>query len=145
MGYTFSVKPWFERVADRSTLPEFQVATIRVDDPSLLTESYDVDSGAYTSSGDATIYTGRARIIGARWGVNAGGESQANATTLAAVTIQVPRTAFSRVKRGCKVFVMASPGNPVLTGYVFTVTSDLQGSSAAARTFEAALDVDASV
>ena len=50
-----------------------------------------------------------------------------------------------RVRRSCKVFVEQAPRNPSLTGRVFNITSDIQGSSAASRTFEAFADIDAEV
>lgn len=146
MAYSFGAKPWFEQVADTSTRPEYQTAVIRIEDPSLVTSDYDIETGEYTDVGDPVIYPqtgedGRARVIGVRWGVHTGGESQANSTSISAIRVQIPRGAVSRVKRGCKVYVESAP-NPVLQGYVFTVTSDMQGSSDAARTFECALDID---
>lgn len=146
MAYSFKTA-WNDAIAEVSTREEFQTARIRIEDPSLLTQSdYDIETGEWTIVGDPVIYpvgdeTGQARIIGVRWGVQSGGESQANATTISAIRVQVPQHAVGRVKKGCKVFVESAP-NTVLQGYVFTVTSDMQGSSDAARTFECALDID---
>ena len=146
MAYSFKTT-WNDAIAEVSTREEFQTARIRIEDPSLLTQSdYDIETGEWTIIGDPVIYpvgdeTGQARIIGVRWGVQSGGESQANATTISAIRVQVPQHAVGRVKKGCKVFVGSAP-NTVLQGYVFTVTSDMQGSSDAARTFECALDID---
>ena len=156
MGYKFDTLTWNKRIAAKTGDRKYQVADIRIEDPSLLTEDYDVDTNTSTFSGESTIYEGQARIIGVRWGVQSGGESQANATTITAIRIQIPNPAgfsedeanlglFPRVNRGCKVFVTDSPENPVLTRYIFAITSDMQGSSAATRTFEAALDGDVSV
>lgn len=147
MAYSFAVADWPDEIAEVSTQPQFQRAIIRILDPALLTEDdYDIDTGVWTTDGDAVIYPvgdedGRARVIGVRWGVQSGGESQANATTLSAIRVQIPQRAVGRVKKGCKVFVESAP-NLVLESYIFTVTSDMQGSSAAARTFECALDID---
>lgn len=140
MAVSFA-KPFYEIIAETSTRPEYQTAIIRIEGPSLVTSTYDIETGEYTNVGDPVIYSGQARVIGVRWGVHTGGESQANATTISAVRVQIPRGGVSRVKRGCKVYVESAP-NPVLQGYVFTVTSDMQGSSDAARTFECALDID---
>lgn len=146
MAYSFKTT-WNDAIAEVSTREEYQTARIRIEDPSLLTQSdYDIETGQWTLEGNPLVYplageNGQARIIGVRWGVQSGGEAQANATTISAIRIQVPRGAVGRVKKGCKVFVQAAP-NPVLIGYVFTVSSDMQGASDAARTFECALDID---
>lgn len=146
MAYSFG-KKWNDAISDVSTLPEFQTARIRIEDPSLLTKVYDIETATWVITGDAQVYPtgseiGQARIIGVRWGVQSGGESQANATTITAVRIQVPQHAVGRIKRGLKVFVDEAPDNPTLKNFGFTITSDMQGSSAAARTFECALDLD---
>ena len=168
MGYKFDTLTWNKRIATKTGNRKYQVADIRIEDPSLLTEVYDVETNTSTFTGESTVYEGPARIIGVRWGVQPGGESQANATTITAIRIQIPNDTgfedegygeidygeepyggnlglFPRVNRGCKVFVAASPENPVLTRYIFAITSDMQGSSAATRTFEAALDGDVSL
>lgn len=146
MAYSFK-RHWSDLIADVSTQPQYQTARIRIEDPSQLVSDYDVDTADWTITGDSLVYpvgdeNGQARIIGVRWGVQSGGESQANATTVTAIRIQVPQFAVGRVKRGLKVHVVDSPKNPTLTNFVFTVNSDMQGSSAAARTFECTLDLD---
>lgn len=150
MVYSFAVDNWADEIAEVSTQPRYQRAIIRIEDSSLLTQSdYDIETGEWTVEGDPVIYPvgdedGRARIIGVRWGVQSGGESQANATTISAIRVQIPQHAVGRVKKGCKVFVESAP-NLVLSSYIFTVTSDMQGSSPAARTFECSLDIDVQV
>lgn len=150
MAYSFAVNNWADEIAKVSTQPQYQRAIIRIEDSSLLTQSdYDLETGEWTLEGDPVIYPvgdedGRARIIGVRWGVQSGGESQANATTISAIRVQIPQHAVGRVKKGCKVFVESAP-NLVLSSYIFTVTSDMQGSSPAARTFECSLDIDVKV
>lgn len=147
MAYQFPVYDSLaDSIAEKSGSPRFQRARIRIEDPSLVTSVYDVETAEWTITGDPVIYpvgdeNGQARIIGVRWGVQSGGESQANATTISAIRVQIPQHAVGRVKKGCKVFVESAP-NDVLTNYIFTVTSDMQGSSAATRTFECALDID---
>lgn len=143
MAVSFATTNWADPIAAISTRPEFQTARIRIEDPSLLTQSdYNFETGQWTFAGDPVVYSGQARIIGVRWGVFSGGEAQANATTLAAVRIQVPQHGTERIKRGLRVFVESSPNNPALTSYMLTITSDLQGSNSAARTFECGLDMD---
>lgn len=143
MAYSFAVDNWPDEIAEVSTQPTFQRAVIRIEDESLLTKKeYDIETGEWTFEGDPVVYEGQARVIGVRWGVQSGGESQANATTVSAIRVQVPQHAVGRVKKGCKVFVESAP-NLVLSSYLFTVTSDMQGSSPASRTFECSLDIDA--
>ena len=146
MAYRFKTD-WNDAIAEVSTREEFQTARIRIEDPSLLVRDYNVSTGKWTITGNSRIYplgdeNGQARIISVRWGVQSGGESQANATTVSAIRIQVPQHVVGRVKRGLKVHVTSSPENPSLTNFVFTVNSDMQGSAAAARTFECSLDLD---
>lgn len=141
-------KPWTTEIASISTQPLFQNAVIRIEDPELVTRDYNIDTATWSYVGDPVVYPvgdedGRARIIFPRAGVFSGGESQANATTINAVRIQVPHEVFRRIKRGLKVFVEECDENPSLIGRLFAITSDLQGSNSAARTFEASADVDA--
>lgn len=144
--YSFEQGDWTDPIVAVSTQPRFQRSRIRIEDYSLIEQGeYDVESGTYPEPvGNPVVYEGQARLIGIRWGTFTGGESQANATTLSAIRVQIPKTdeTTERVKRGCKIFVLDSPNNPALNGLILTITSDLQGSSAAARTFEAALDAD---
>lgn len=148
MAYVFSeYANWADEIAEVSELPEFQTAKIRIVDPNLITRDYDEETATWTITGDGVIYNDRARIIPVRWGVHSGGESQANATTLSAMRVQIPRTLATdiRVNKGFRVFVEESPYNLSLVDRMFSVTSDLQGSSSASRTFECMADVDASV
>lgn len=149
MAYQFNEGSWANEVAEESTKPQYQQARVEIHDPSLQTRTYDVDTAKWTITGDSKVYPvgdedGRARLIGVRWGVFSGGESQANATTLTAVRLQIPQHAVGRVKRGMTVKVLSAP-NPVLKEYSIKITSDLQGSSDAARTFECAIDMDSKV
>ncbi len=145
MAYQFP-ETFADEIAEVSTLPEYQTARVRIEDPSQVTKTYDVDTATWIITGEPVIYPvgdedGRARLIGVRWGVFSGGESQANSATISAVRLQIPQHALGRVKKGCKVFVESAP-NVALESLIFTVTSDLQGASAASRTFELALDGD---
>lgn len=137
-------KDWAQAVADISTREEFQTATVRLEDPDLLIPDgeWSVDTGEPDYTGDPVIYEGRARIIGVRWGVESGGESQANAKTIKAIRIQFPYQAVGRVRKGFILYVTECERNPVLTQYLFTGASDIQGSSAAARTIEFYVDSD---
>lgn len=152
MAYSFETENWTDPIAEESEKEEYQTAKIRIVNPNLIQKDYDEDTNIWTIVGDGVIYPvgdqdGRARIIPVRWGVHSGGESQANATTLSAMRVQIPRTVATdiRVNKGFKVFVDESPHNLSLENRIFAVTSDLQGSSSASRTFECMADVDAQV
>lgn len=138
---------WTDAIRRVSEQARFQTSVIRIEDPSLVVPGeYDPDTGEYGDDvGDPVLYTGQARIIPVRDGNFTRGEDQANATTLVPIRIQIPRDASTdiRIRRGCKVFVESAPDALHLTDRLFTISSDLQGSSAGARTFEAMADVDA--
>lgn len=151
MAYSFAGENWADEISAESSKSEYQQAVIRIFDKSqaTLVSEYDIKTGLGPIYEGGDLYPlgdedGRARIIGVRWGVQSGGESQANATTISAIRVQIPQHAVGRVKKGCKVFVESAP-NLVLSSYIFTVTSDMQGSSAASRTFECSLDIDVQV
>lgn len=139
-------KSWADEIASISTSEEYQTATVRLEDPDLLTvdEPWDVDTNTETFEGDPVVYEGQARIIGVRWGVESGGESQANAKTLKAIRVQFPYKAVDRVRKGFPLYVTECERNPVLKDYVFIAGSDFQGSTAASRTIEFYLDGDSS-
>lgn len=138
---------WTDAVRAISERPEFQTSVIRIEDPSLVTEGeYDPVTNTWgESSGDPVLYEGQARIIPVRDGSFTANDNQANPTTLVPIRVQIPRDASTdiRIRRGCKVFVVSAPDALHLTDRLFTISSDLQGSSAGARTFEAMADVDA--
>ena len=159
---------WAADIARISTRPEFQNATIRIEDPSLIEPVLNnAGQWVYPEGQTPVVYEGRARIIGIRWGVSTGGEGRSNADTETAIRIQLPRTypvpevpygdgeygdglyggvavpgAFMRFRKGLPVYVTECEQNPVLEQYIFRLTSDMQGSSAASRTLEAALSSD---
>lgn len=147
MAYKFADN-WADEIAEVTESEEYQTATVRIKDPSLAVTpaGYNEATATWTpSTGSQVIYEGRARIIGVRWGVFSGGESQANSTTLKSVRVQVPFSELpERVKRGCLVYIASSPDNLALEGLILKVTSDFQGSSAASRTFECGMDQDVS-
>lgn len=152
MAYSFS-SDWAQEVADISTLPEFQTARVRIEDWSGVVTERDLETNELVIiSGDPVIYEGRARVIGVNRGAFHSGEGQANATTLVAVRVQLPRedangnpTADLRVRKGAILYVTEAPRQPVLTEYVYTATTDFQGASSAARTLEFSVDLDSAV
>lgn len=137
---------WPDIIAEISTRPEFQNATVRLEDPSLLIAdpNYDpLEDDEPTYTGDPVVYEGRARLIGINRG-NENGE-QANEKTIKTVRVQFPQNAFARVGKGFKLYVTQSDRNPALETYVYTPVSNIQGSNAAARTIEFAVDEDSEV
>lgn len=146
MAYSFS-DSWAGEIASVTDSPEFQTAKVTITDDSLLTGGeYDPDTNTYgPTQGDSVVYSGRARVIPINTGNFSGGEGQSNATTLVTIRVQIPKDATGRVKRSSKVMVDEAPDNPALVGRLFNITSDLQGSASASRTFDCASDEDAVV
>lgn len=138
---------WTDEIASVTGSREFQRADVIITLPDSDDAEWDWEGqGGWVPGNPAEIlYEGQARIIGVRWGTQSGGESQANAKTISAIRFQVPKAAAGRVNRGAIVNVRSSWDNPVLTEFQFKITSDMQGSSAATRTFEAGLDSDVKV
>lgn len=137
--YTFS--NWTDEIAEVSE--QYQNAEVELLDPSLVTYGpFDPVTNKRTSTGDPLVWEGFARIIPPRWGVNRQGSDTGNASTQTSVLIQFPKKAFGRVKRGMKLTVVTCEDNPGLETMLFKVTSGLQGSNAASRTVEFAVDGD---
>lgn len=134
---------WTDEIAEISTLPEFQNASIRIlgvqEDP-----EYNIDTGEweYPNGEPEPIWEGRARVKAVRWGVFYGGESQSNSKVVSSIRIQTPKNSVGRLLKGTSVVVLSSDDNDDLPGHLFNITSGFQGSAQAARTFEAALDGD---
>lgn len=136
-------KHWTDEIAEISTREEFQNALIEIWGASE-EAVYDIDTGEWTyPTNPEPIYVGRARIIDVRWGVSYGGESQGNAKTVTSIRVQVPKNSVGKILKGAGVTVISSQDNPSLGGTRFKITSGLQGTAQAARTFEAAVDGDA--
>lgn len=140
----FSSKAWTDEIAELSTLPEFQNASIEIWDPSI-TGTYDVVTGEWThpEDEDPILYEGRARVRDLRWGVFSGGEAQFNTKSLSTIRVQVPKNAVGRLPAGASVIVRECDDHPALVGVIFAVTDGFQGGAQAARTFEASVDSDA--
>lgn len=126
-------KKWTDEIAELTGAREFQRADIVISLPDS-EEKWDWTAKAFVGGTTQDLYTGQARIIGVRWGVQNGGESQANAKTIVAIRFQIPKAAAASVHRGAVVNVVFSEDNPTLEGRNFKITSDMQGSSAATRT-----------
>lgn len=142
--YNFT-RDWADEIADVSARPEYQTAGILIEDWSGVTYGEtDWATGEREQIGEPVeIYSGRARIVGIRAGSVIEGGDQGNSTTLKSIRFQVPQLAIGRILPGQAVRVTTAPKNPVLLSYVFKVNDDFQGSTPAARTFEAGVDLDA--
>lgn len=140
----FSYPNWADEIALTSSKPKYQLAEIAVLDPALEYPEFDVDTGEFDPLfGYQFIYEGRARIIGVRWGNDRNNSQVANPSTTSSIRVQIPAEELQRViPRGTKIFIKQSEFNVALENRTFVVTSDLQGSSAATRTFECELDGD---
>ncbi len=138
---------WAEEIAEVTGESRYQNAKIRIFDESLATlvTPYDIDTGAEAVYTGGDVYTGQARVIGVRWGTSELNTVQNNPNTLKGIRVQVPFNAVGRVRKSAKIFVVECVRNPVLEEFIFAVTSDLQGSMSATRTFEAELDGDVEV
>ena len=134
---------WSEEIAQETEKPEYQTCEIQIVDPKLISEEYNYDTGEYESAGDGVIYSGRARLIAVRRGVNYEGTNQNNSKTISAIRIQIPsRELQQTLRKGCTARVTSAPMNRTLEGCQLYLASDVHGSSAATRTFEFNMDGD---
>lgn len=140
---------WTDVIAEASE--DYQNATVTFYDDSLVEYGeYDAATDEQEVIGDPEFWTGPARIIGVRWGVNRENSDYGNASTQTSIRVQIPKnTPFDlgddpvyRLKRGVKMRVNVCEDNPSLLTKWFSCTSDLQGSNAASRTFQFSLDGD---
>lgn len=145
MAFRFGGESWTEAIANITTSREYQTVTLDIFAPASkpTVDDYDWETGELKDgSGNAPTYSGQARVIGVRWGTFTQGDAQENSTSLKSVRVQVPKDAIGRIEHGSYVKFTSVPGNPALESRVLTVTSDFQGGSSAARTFECAVDSD---
>lgn len=150
---------WSVEIAAVSCLPEFQNCRIEIRDDAavrypgpnypgdpddLVTDGYDYRTNSYkTPVIDGKVYVGPARFIPIRAGIHFAGEGQSNATTVRNMRFQIPQyDGPQNIRKSLKVLITEAPKNPNLVGWWATVVDDFQGSSAAARTFTAAMDAD---
>lgn len=133
---------WTDEIAELTTDPEYQNATVRIYDPSLVTETYDISTGVWNVTGNGDLYSGQARVVDIRWGVNRENSDTGNPTTIKNIRVQLPKNILGRLKRGMKMVVTSCTDNPSLETFLFSVSTDIQGSNAASRTIEFAVDGD---
>jgi hypothetical protein len=133
---------WQTEIAEVSELLEFQNASILIIDPSETTVSYSFDDNEYTVTGDGEIYTGPARIQPSRGAQGIPFTSMQDISSSKAITIQIPGSVTTQIRRGCQVKVTDGGRNPILEQYLFTVVADVNSSHMASHTFEAVVNVE---
>lgn len=137
-------KTWADEIAEVTESREYQTADIEIVDTSgVVVGPIDWETGDRETSGTSVdIYRGQARIIDIRSATLIEGVDQSNATSLKSIRFQIPQRAAGHLHRGQTVRVTSCVANPTLERYVYRVNDDVQGSSAATRTFEAGVDLD---
>lgn len=138
-------KHYSDEVAEVTGAREYQTADIKIFDPNegFNPGDYNYETGEWENGSEPTpIYEGQARFIGLRTASNAGVDVL-NPTSIKAGRVQIPQHAVGLVKRGMKITFTAVPKNPALSNRIATLDSDIQGASAATRTFDVYLDVEA--
>lgn len=140
MAFNFS-SAWTDEIAETSTDPVFQNATVEI---TFVVEEgeKDVDTGEVIGRVIATLYEGRARIIAVRSSIFQQASSQMNSHVSEFVRVQLPKNSVDRVYTGATVRILASDDTPALVGRRLMVMSDLHGASSASRTLECGYDND---
>lgn len=133
---------WEEQIADVSGLPEFQNATIKIFDPSLLTKTYSYDDNSYTVSGDAEVYDGQARVQPMRSATEVGGGPIDDPSSASRIMVQIPYSSNLLVERGFQIQVTDGGRNSNLETYLYTVLADVNSSHMASHTFECVVNVE---
>lgn len=135
-------KPWADRIGAVSDT--FKNATITLLDPTLVTTTFNVETGVTTTSGNAVKASGvAARIQPIRGVSEVPGASVSNPTGEVRVRVQIARSAYAgKIKRGWQIRVTAASRNPELLNYLFVVDADLNSSWRASNTIEAVANVE---
>jgi hypothetical protein len=131
---------WADSIANVST--QFMNATVDILDPSEVVSTFDVDTNAYTSTGNAVVAENiSARVQPVRLSVDSRGGG--NPSGEVRIRVQIPRDSYSgRIKRGWLISVTAAERNPELLGYLFVVDSEVNSSWRATTTIEATVNVE---
>lgn len=140
MAYSFSSK-WTDDIAEISTLPEFQNATVEITFATSDGE-YDIETGQGGNRVIETLYSGQARVIAVRTSVFRQAAAQMNSHVSEFVRVQIPKNATGRVLTGTVVRITSAPDTPALEGRRLMVNSDFHGASSASRTLECGYDND---
>lgn len=140
MAYSFSSK-WTDDIAEVSTLPEFQNATVEITFATSDGE-YDIETGQGGNRVIETLYSGQARVIAVRTSVFRQAAAQMNSHVSEFVRVQIPKNATGRVLTGSVVRIVSAPDTPALEGRRLMVNSDFHGASSASRTLECGYDND---
>lgn len=142
--YSFT-EDWAQEVADISGDSEYQNAQVEIRNPALVTRTYNEANNTFTETGNPVVWSGQARFIGVRTSVAQAAGNDKNPTSIQSGRLQIPYGAYpGRINRGWQVRIVSCPRNQAIEDVLFTVNNDVQGSSAASRTLELAIDVESS-
>lgn len=133
---------WADRIGAASD--QFKNAVITILDPTLVTTTFNVETGVTTTTGDAVKASGvAARIQPIRSSSDVSGAQVSNPSAEVRVRIQIPRAAFvGKIKKGWLIRVTSATRNPELVNYLFAVESSLNSSWRASTTIEAVSNVE---
>lgn len=144
---------WDAQIAEETTKTKYQNIKVKLVDPTLVVETYDIATGNTVVTNDGSFWSGQARLIAIRAGINRENSETTNSSTVTHIRIQFPRSQnfgtisapIYRIKRGTKLMVTDAPDNKALETMIFTCTSDIQGGAVASRTLEFSTDSDLAV
>lgn len=113
-------------------------------DPSLVSSTYNVDTGTYVTTGNPVVATDvSARIQPFRVSVDVGANGTGNPSGEIRVRVQIPRTSVTgRIQRGWQVRVLKSERTPDLPTYLLFVDSVVNSSWRASITLECTVNLD---
>ena len=133
---------WASRIGAISDT--FKNAVIDLLDPSLVTATYNVDTGLTTYVGDPVVRAGvRARVQPVRSSADIRGAGTGNPSGEVRVRVQLPRLPeLGKIRRGWIVRVMSADRNLELDNYVLVVDSVVNSSWRASVTVECSVNVE---
>lgn len=135
-------KAWNDEIAEVTGDRQWQQAEVEIYDPAEYDpDLYDPETDEYNGPDATVLYEGQARVITTRAAIQSN-DAQPNKTSIRFTRVQLPQFAVGLVKRGSYIRFIQAPRNPALLRRIGTIFADLQGSSAATRTFEVNFDLD---
>lgn len=132
---------WSDAIAKISD--EFKNVTVDIIDPSLVTSTFNVDTNAYTPTGNPVLASGiAARFQPVRMAVDVGsGAPAANSSEIRA-RVQIGREVYSGIiSRGMRIRITAAARNPNLVDMIFYVDANVNSGWRASNTVEVTTNV----